>query len=68
MDHKFTEKIKQWLEKSEDERDYSVGALSQIEPEVSTVRLQSLTQISNNEIYLDTTTPSLFRYCRMFRQ
>lgn len=27
MDHKFTEKIKQWLEKSEDERDYSVGAL-----------------------------------------
>ena len=27
MDHKFTEQIKQWLEKSEDERDYSVGAL-----------------------------------------
>lgn len=27
MDHKFTEKIKQWLEKPEDERDYSVGAL-----------------------------------------
>lgn len=27
MDHKFTEQIKQWLEKPEDERDYSVGAL-----------------------------------------
>lgn len=27
MDHKFTEQIKQWLETSEDERDYSVGAL-----------------------------------------
>lgn len=27
MDHKFTEQIKKWLEKSEDERDYSVGAL-----------------------------------------
>ena len=27
IDHKFTEKIKQWLEKPEDERDYSVGAL-----------------------------------------
>ena len=27
MDHKFTEKIKQWLETPEDERDYSVGAL-----------------------------------------
>lgn len=27
MDHKFTEQIKQWLEKPEDERDNSVGAL-----------------------------------------
>lgn len=27
MDHKFTEQIKQWLEKSEDDRDYAVGAL-----------------------------------------
>ncbi len=27
MDHKFTDQIKQWLEKPEDERDYSVGAL-----------------------------------------
>ena len=27
MDHKFTEQIRQWLEKPEDERDYSVGAL-----------------------------------------
>lgn len=27
MDHKFTEQIKQWLEKPEDERDYTVGAL-----------------------------------------
>ena len=27
MDHKFTEQIKQWLEKPEDERDYAVGAL-----------------------------------------
>ena len=27
MDHKFTEKIKEWLEAPEDERDYSVGAL-----------------------------------------
>lgn len=27
MDNKFTEQIKQWLEKPEDERDYSVGAL-----------------------------------------
>ena len=27
MDHKFTEQIKQWLKKPEDERDYSVGAL-----------------------------------------
>lgn len=27
MDHKFTEQIKQWLEKPESERDYSVGAL-----------------------------------------
>ena len=27
MDHKFTEQIRQWLETSEDERDYSVGAL-----------------------------------------
>lgn len=27
MDHKFTEQIKQWLEKPETERDYSVGAL-----------------------------------------
>lgn len=27
MDHKFTEQIKQWLEKPEPERDYSVGAL-----------------------------------------
>lgn len=26
MDHKFTEKIKQWLETPEAERDYSVGA------------------------------------------
>lgn len=27
MDHKFTEQIKQWLEKPESERDYIVGAL-----------------------------------------
>ena len=27
MDHKFTEQIKQWLETSEAERDYSTGAL-----------------------------------------
>lgn len=27
MDHKFTEQIKQWLEKPESERDYTVGAL-----------------------------------------
>lgn len=27
MDHKFTEQIKQWLEKPEDECDYAVGAL-----------------------------------------
>ena len=27
MDHKFTEQIKQWLEKPEAERDYAVGAL-----------------------------------------
>lgn len=27
MDHKFTEQIKQWLEKPETERDYNVGAL-----------------------------------------
>ena len=27
MDHKFTEHIKQWLEKPESERDYTVGAL-----------------------------------------
>ena len=27
MDHKFTEQIRRWLEKPEDERDYSVGAL-----------------------------------------
>ncbi len=27
MNHKFTEQIKQWLEKPADERDYSVGAL-----------------------------------------
>ena len=27
MDHKFTEQIKQWLETSEAERDYTVGAL-----------------------------------------
>ncbi len=27
MDHKFTDQIKQWLEKPEDERDYNVGAL-----------------------------------------
>ena len=27
MDHKFTEQIKQWLEKPHVERDYSVGAL-----------------------------------------
>lgn len=27
MDHKFTEQIKQWLEKPEAERDYNVGAL-----------------------------------------
>ena len=27
MDHKFTEKIKQWLETPESERDYTVGAL-----------------------------------------
>ena len=27
MDHKFTEQIKEWLEKPESERDYAVGAL-----------------------------------------
>lgn len=27
MDHKFTEQIRQWLEKPESERDYTVGAL-----------------------------------------
>lgn len=27
MNHKFTEQVKQWLEKPEDKRDYAVGAL-----------------------------------------
>lgn len=27
MDHKFTQQLRVWLEKPEDERDYSVGAL-----------------------------------------
>ena len=27
MDHKFTQQIREWLEQSHDERDYSVGAL-----------------------------------------
>ena len=27
MDHKFTQQIKEWLEKHHDERDYAAGAL-----------------------------------------